>query len=159
MRLLNFHRNKDFSGGFTLIELLVVIAIIGILASAILVSLNSARLKARDARIQTVLFEIRNVAEMSYVASGNYEAVCDDGPLSGGGVGDDSLSDSGDFGKIENEIRANNGDKKVTCIESADNRSYAVSSPLVGRAEKHWCVSSVGIVKQIDNAITTSACP
>ncbi len=52
--------------GFTLIELLVVIAIIGILAAVVLVSLNSARGKARNAQRQSDIVNISLALEMYY---------------------------------------------------------------------------------------------
>jgi type II secretion system protein G len=66
------------SRGFTLIELLVVIAIIGMLASIILASLNSARAKARNARRQVDLKELQTALELYYSDNNGY-------PSTGGG--------------------------------------------------------------------------
>ena len=55
---------KSDKRGFTLIELLVVIAIIGLLASIVLASLNSARKKSRDARREADLKQIQNAMEL-----------------------------------------------------------------------------------------------
>lgn len=65
---------KKSNKGFTLVELLVVIAIIGILASVVLVSLNSARGKARDARRISDLHQLSLALENYYDAVGSYPA-------------------------------------------------------------------------------------
>jgi type II secretion system protein G len=58
--------------GFTLIELLVVIAVIGILASVVLASLNSARGKGRDAKRLSDLKQVQTALELYYSTNGSY---------------------------------------------------------------------------------------
>lgn len=60
--------------GFTLIELLVVIAIIGILASVVLASLNSAREKSRDARRISDVKQLQLALELYFDGSSTYPA-------------------------------------------------------------------------------------
>ena len=73
-------RTLNFKKGFTLIELLVVIAIIGLLASVVMASLNSARMKARDARKQADFKAITNALYMFFDSNGrmpnNYNPCC-----------------------------------------------------------------------------------
>lgn len=71
---------KRFGGGgggagFTLIELLVVIAIIGVLASVVLASLNSARRKSRDARRVADVKQLQLALELYFDAKGKYPDV------------------------------------------------------------------------------------
>jgi len=52
--------------GFTLVELLVVISIIGVLSSLAMVSLNSARNKARDALRKADMSQMRTALNLYY---------------------------------------------------------------------------------------------
>lgn len=67
------NRNK----GFTLIELLVVIAIIGILASIVIVGLDGARKRGRDARRISDLKAMQSALEMYYDKNNQYPTAID----------------------------------------------------------------------------------
>jgi len=58
--------NKSNNRGFSLVELLVVISIIGILSSIAVVSLNTARTKARDALRKGDMAQIRTAMNLYY---------------------------------------------------------------------------------------------
>ncbi|HEX3099362.1 MAG TPA: type II secretion system protein [Patescibacteria group bacterium] len=60
---------KQNQKGFTLIELLVVIAIIGLLASVVLLALNSARQKSRDAKRLADVRQIASALELYFDAA------------------------------------------------------------------------------------------
>ncbi|MBP9711710.1 MAG: prepilin-type N-terminal cleavage/methylation domain-containing protein [Candidatus Pacebacteria bacterium] len=68
---------KYKSQGFTLIELLVVVAIIGILASVVMVSLNSARVKGRNAARLESLNTLRNAFYLALGDNGSLPVTTD----------------------------------------------------------------------------------
>jgi len=136
---------------FTLIELLVVVAIIGLLSTIVLVNSQRARFQAHDSNIQSLMHQVRNGAELIYAQSGEtYNAICDEN--------NNTLSDLGELGTLEKKIKENNGGQNVACIESADKKDFAASSPLRYLSGKYWCVESAGLSREIDNQITTAHC-
>ncbi|MFH1575322.1 MAG: type II secretion system protein [Candidatus Nealsonbacteria bacterium] len=137
--------------GFTLIELLVVVMIIGLLSTIVLVNTKNARFQAYDAKIQSIMHQVRNSAELIYTQNGeSYDTICDEN--------NGTLSDSGEIGALEKRIKENNNDQNVICFESADKKDFAVSSPLRALSGKYWCIESAGLSREIDNQITAASC-
>ena len=64
--------NRRQRKGFTLIELLVVISIIGMLASVVLVAVNGAKAKGRDAKRLQDMLQLRNALEIYRSSYGVY---------------------------------------------------------------------------------------
>jgi prepilin-type N-terminal cleavage/methylation domain-containing protein len=88
-----FYRNKNRKA-FTLIELLVVIAIIGLLATIVMIALNSARAKARDAKRIADLRELVTALEGYASDNGQY-------PVGAGCVNNDCMDASSPAGSLE----------------------------------------------------------
>ena len=157
MKKMNFIKN--FKKGFTLIELLVVVAIIGILASVVLASLNSARGKGADAAVKANLSGIRASAELYYDGTGSnsygVESTTDACVTTSGAV----VATVGMFGdatikaQINGAVNANSSTTEAICVSSDGVTSaggvanqWAVSSPLKSSGAA-WCVDSTGASK------------
>lgn len=61
---MNIFKHNNKTGGFSLVELMVVITIIGILSSVAIASLNSSRIKARDANRLSLVKQYANALEL-----------------------------------------------------------------------------------------------
>lgn len=137
-------RSQKRINGFTLIELLVVIAIIGILATFIVASFNSAQQRGRDARRKSDLDAVKKALELAKndctgskwypLAAG----VTEEARYSGGGNSLDGFLDSGTL----NYIRALPHDPKFVSA-SADDYHYTPYTP-VGPSGASVCLDGTG---------------
>lgn len=138
--------------GFTLIELLVVIAIIGILASIVLASLNSARNRGKDASAKGSLSSVRAAFELYYNGAGGntYGAATASTVISGTNTVTVTPAGSCADAEVRKLLAAaakQNG-SGTTCANSPANY-VAYTAPLLADSTKAFCVDSTGFAGDI----------
>ncbi len=141
---------KNLKKGFTLIELLVVVAIIGILASVVLGSLNSAKKSGSDASIQSNLANLKTQAEIIYGnlsgSYGNRSFITNCGTIIAVTPATNVFNDATVQEQIEAAIDANGGlDAKC----QANGNNYVLAIPLKSDSSNAWCVDNHGNSKKI----------
>jgi prepilin-type N-terminal cleavage/methylation domain-containing protein len=101
---MNLLKNKkNNSRGFTLIELLVVVAILGLLASIVLVNVNSAKTKTRDVLRKVELKQLQSALENYYGANGLYPSTDPDGLSETGVWYSSEVDDNGFLNGLNND--------------------------------------------------------
>jgi prepilin-type N-terminal cleavage/methylation domain-containing protein len=149
-------KKLSFQKGFTLIELLVVVAIIGILASVVLASLNTARSKGSDAAVKGNFAGIGAQAEIYYdgTGAGKYNvdgttALAGTGAAGAAcGVTTGMYSDSNITQALAQIATQMATTSTMTCTTSANGQKWAVSITALKGAATAWCVDNGGWVKQ-----------
>ncbi len=139
---------KRYTKGFTLIELLVVIAIIGILASVVLVSLNSARNKGKDARVISDVQQMRTLLESGY--NGVYPDLNASGTTTSG-------PNAAATAQISLDAVAQGGSLTIN-TNGASATAYAIFGklPSVTAGNTFFCIDSTGRTQQ---ALATGTTP
>lgn len=122
-----------------------MIAIIGILASVVLASLNSARSKGADAAVKSNLNNARAQAELYYDSNANSYGT-GGYPSTGSGM---CISGANTIFTMVSAADTANGGGAADC--DSNNTAWAAEAALVASTTSYYCVDSTG------KSVTTGA--